>query len=70
MEIKNEVKCYQMDYVCDKCGKGLLRPIGAFNLIKEKPVYQHECKVCGHKELVNGVQYPYLVQEVTMKESK
>ena len=60
-EIKTEVKTYQIDYVCDECGCGYLRPTGEA-LLTHPPKYPHKCKTCGFKKTFKN-KYPTVVTE-------
>ena len=56
MEIRKEVKEYEVDMTCDKCKKGVMRPTGIV-LTSYPAQYEHVCTNCGEKELYE-VTYP------------
>lgn len=51
----------QVDYICDACGKGSLKPTGEVKT-SNPPWYVHQCKSClqysSHRN-----QYPYIKYE-------
>lgn len=58
MEKVAEAKTLIVENVCDKCGKGKMRPHGNSVLSTYPPQYPHICKNCGHMESYS-VTYPY-----------
>jgi len=58
MEKVAEVKVLTVEMVCDKCGKGLMKPYGNNVFATYPPQYPHECNNCGHIESY-PFQYPY-----------
>jgi hypothetical protein len=64
MEEKRQVKTFEVDYKCPKCGIGYLRPTGI--AVGGFPMqYPHSCNnpECDYHEIMKGYQYPYLVYE-------
>lgn len=61
-ELSKEVRTYEVNYICDVCGKGKMRPTGAM-LASNPPQYPHRCNVCGAKN-VFGRQYPQIAYGV------
>ena len=61
-EIKSEVKTYEIDMVCDKCGQGYMRPVGNIVLTTSPLQYPHECTECGYMATYNKT-YPYTAYE-------
>ena len=61
-EIKSEVKTFEVDMVCDKCGKGLMRPIGNIVFTSYPIQYPHQCTNCGNTDTYT-IQYPYTIVE-------
>lgn len=61
-EVKSEVKTFEIDMVCDKCGKGVMRPTGNALLLTYPIQYPHQCTNCGNIDIYT-VQYPYIVEE-------
>ena len=59
---KREVRTFEIDYKCPKCGNGYLRPTGI--AVGGNPMqYPHQCNNCNYHEIIHGYQYPYLVYE-------
>jgi len=61
-ERKKEVKTYKIEYVCDECGEGDMRPTGIC-LTSNPPQYPHTCTVCGHEKRFRDKKYPLTVYE-------
>lgn len=55
-ELKVEVKPVEVDYGCDQCGKGMMRPTG-IALLSNPVKYPHKCSICGY-EMIFLVKYP------------
>lgn len=73
METKEEVKTFQVDYTCDKCGVGKMRPSG--NVLTTYPVqYPHYCNnpiKCDEIKIFTGITYPYTTYEsITIKKEE
>ena len=67
MEERQEVKTFEVDYKCPKCGVGYLRPIGI--IVDISPLkYPHKCNNCDYKEIISGHKYPYVVYEPVSNE--
>jgi len=61
METKKEVKTYSIDYVCEECGDGNMRPEG--HVLTTYPArYPHKCTSCGHMETFK-ITYPHVITE-------
>lgn len=60
-EQKRELKTYEVDYVCDECKNGRMRPTGVKHLTHPAR-YPHVCGNCGHKDSF-PVIYPNTVHE-------
>jgi len=61
-EERREVKTFEVDYKCPKCGAGYLRPTGI--AVGGEPIqYPHKCNNCDYREVMKGYKYPYLVYE-------
>lgn len=57
MEIKTEVKVYNIDMECPQCHKGKMCPTGVcFDSFP--PIYPHKCTKCGYLENYDQI-YPY-----------
>lgn len=61
MEIKTEVKVYNVDMKCPQCHKGKMRPTGAC-LDLFPSTYPHKCTKCGYLENYYQI-YPYMTYE-------
>jgi hypothetical protein len=62
MEEKREVKTFELDYKCPKCGIGYMRPTGI--AVGGTPMqYPHRCNNCEYHKIIHGYMYPYLVYE-------
>ena len=60
-EMKTAVRTFKIDYVCDECGEGRMRPSG-FVYDTNPPSYVHACNKCGNGGEFSW-QYPYTVTE-------
>lgn len=61
MEIKTEVKVYNVDMECPQCHKGKMRPTGV--CFDSFPTgYPHKCTKCGYLENYYQI-YPYMTYE-------
>lgn len=58
MERVAEAKTLIVENVCDKCGKGKMRPNENYILATYPSQYPHTCENCGHTETY-PVMYPY-----------
>ena len=61
-EVKNEVKTYEINMVCDKCRQGYMLPVGNIVFTTYPIQYPHQCTNCGNIENYT-IQYPYTVVE-------
>jgi hypothetical protein len=46
-EVEREVSTFKVDYRCDHCPDGVMRPTGIVYPMVE-PAYPHYCTACGH----------------------
>lgn len=61
MEVKTEVKVYNVDMECPQCHKGKMRPTGV--CFDSFPTgYPHKCTKCGYLENYYQI-YPYMTYE-------
>lgn len=61
-EERYKVKTYEIDFRCDICKKGYMRPTG--EVIATYPMqYPHKCTFCGAEMTISGHNYPYTVTE-------
>jgi uncharacterized Zn finger protein len=49
-EIKQEVKMFSVDMICDKCGKGKMEYKDGMMLLTDPPKFKHTCSNCGYVE--------------------
>jgi predicted RNA-binding Zn-ribbon protein involved in translation (DUF1610 family) len=59
-ERRFEVRPYGVDYICDKCGNGLMMGIevaGGIALLSSRPKFRHVCSSCGHEDFLSH-RYP------------
>ena len=61
-EEKYKVNTYEIDYKCDVCGEGYMRPTGEV-LLAFPTQYPHRCNKCGTEMNMMGRIYPYTVTE-------
>lgn len=59
MEIETPVSTYVVDYTCDDCGKGKMRP-EPFVHTSMPPQYPHTCNICGNRKTFYK-SYPYTI---------
>jgi hypothetical protein len=60
MEVTNEVKTINIDYKCDKCNEGYMRPTGTV-FPTNPPQIPHKCNnsLCNESKTFN-LYYPYI----------
>lgn len=60
MEVEKEVKTVKVDYRCDECDFGFMRPTGTC-FPTNPPQYIHKCnnEHCGQERIFN-VSYPFI----------
>jgi DNA-directed RNA polymerase subunit RPC12/RpoP len=46
-----------VEYVCDKCGEGLMEPHGRAAYLSDPIQFPHRCNKCGHEQAFKE-QYP------------
>ena len=61
-EEKYKVNTYEIDYKCDACRTGYMRPLGTV-LLSNPAQYPHRCNNCGAEMIVREHIYPYMVTE-------
>lgn len=60
MPIEQEpLRPIRVDYKCDKCGDGCMRPTGTV-LMSDPPKYEHRCQLCGARQNFTH-QYPTIM---------
>jgi len=55
-EIKRPVQTIEVNYVCDKCGHGMMQKAGDTNPQTGETL--HRCMICGHEQTFKWVTYP------------
>jgi len=55
-EIKRPVQTIEVNYVCDKCGHGMMQKEGETNAHTGETL--HRCMICGHEQTFKWVSYP------------
>lgn len=63
MEKKIEVKTYQIDYICDTCNEGKMRPTG-ISFPTNPPQYPHVCDKCGAAQTFRNKIYPAIIHAI------
>ena len=68
MEVKREVKTFQVDFKCPKCEYGYLNQIPSRKHIMLKCIddaYLHKCNSCscGYEQELDKI-YPYIIHEI------
>lgn len=66
-EHQTPVEWFRVDYVCDSCGEGFMRPTGVM-LASSPPQYPHRCNKCDCAKTFR-VQYPHVGQRLTQVSS-
>jgi hypothetical protein len=62
MESETPVEVLCLDYTCDKCERGRMRPDGVSP--PSQPVtYPHKCTVCGHTASLHK-RYPDIIYRI------
>ena len=64
---KTEVKTFKVEYICDKCKKGIMVEICKHDRdptikITSNPAYFHKCFECNYQKCLNK-HYPYIEYE-------
>ena len=62
MEQEKEVKSYQINYICDKCGKGKMIATGMSMHCGNYSSHEHICDECGVRENLDK-KYPAIRYE-------
>jgi len=62
-ERSREVRTKQVEYWCDECGRGVMRPMGVMLVqLSNPPRYEHRCPLCGAVANLSR-QYPSIEYE-------
>jgi hypothetical protein len=62
METHTKVESFEIDYRCDECGEGMMRPTGRC-MESYPPQYPHSCTVCKATKTFTNKRYPHIVHE-------
>lgn len=54
---------YEVNYICDKCGKGIMEYTGGHEYLTSIPQFEHKCNVCGEIKLFYNGTYPKISYE-------
>ncbi len=55
-EIKRPVQTIEVNYVCDKCGYGMMKKVSEMD--SNTGDIMHECMICGHPQIFQWRSYP------------
>lgn len=55
-EVKRPVQTIEVNYVCDKCGYGIMEKVGEMD--PDTGEIKHQCVICGHPQTFKGRAYP------------
>ncbi len=55
-EIKRPVQTVEINYVCDKCGHGMMQKAGDMDAVSGD--VPHRCMICGAEQTFKWVSYP------------
>jgi hypothetical protein len=68
---EKRTKCHscRVEYVCDKCGKGMMETTAGISLTSNPPKYQHTCTHCGHQDYFTKA-YPGFILAVSPPEAE
>lgn len=61
-EISTGVRVYEIDYTCDECGIGQMRPVKQNTLMLSSHIV-HACNHCGAEKDFQDVAYPKIAYE-------
>jgi len=61
-EISQEVRTFEVHYICDECGKGEMKASGAC-LMSNPPQFPHRCQECGAEKTMFNKAYPFTTYE-------
>lgn len=54
-EIKRKIVPVEVNYLCDKCGKGMMQACAETD---DKGMTEHECMICGARQSFQWQKYP------------
>lgn len=55
-EVKRVVQPVEVNYVCDKCGHGMMQKTSEMNT--ETGEIEHKCVICDHLQIFKWASYP------------
>lgn len=55
-EIKRAVQTVEVNYVCDKCGHGMMQKVGDMSTSSGEVL--HRCMICAAEQVFKWVSYP------------
>ena len=55
-EIKRPVQTIEVNYVCDKCGHGMMQKESEMN--PQTGEILHRCMICGNEQTFKWISYP------------
>ena len=55
-EVIKPVRPVEVNYVCDKCGHGMMKSLGQMD--PETGEVPHNCMICGDEHVFKWVSYP------------
>jgi DNA-directed RNA polymerase subunit RPC12/RpoP len=55
-EVKREVRPVEVNYVCDKCGQGMMSRSGEMD--SKTGDIEHRCMICDHIQFFQWREYP------------
>lgn len=68
-EIELPVRTYGVDYICDMCNKGRMRPHNSTALMSNPPKFPHQCNNPECKAIINlSDRYPTIRHSITLSE--
>lgn len=65
METEKLVRTIQVNYDCDKCGRGNMKSTGMGSINNLYSQFYHKCDICGAEEKFNKI-YPYIKYETVV----
>lgn len=60
-EVRQRVETYEVNYVCDACGHGMMELDRDSGPEREHGEYPHVCMICGHRQNLKGGVYPRII---------
>ena len=60
-EVRRRVEPYEVSYVSDACGHGMMELDRESSGESESGLYPHICMICGHRQNLKGGVYPRIM---------